>query len=82
MVVMCGHEMFILREAKTMQTEEEIRDFRGGRRIKFFRSMKPRQQASNLTIHYNSRLFLSTLHPSKQVSMSDFIRKGPLLRSC
>ena len=45
---MCGHDMFILNEAKTIQTEEEIRDFRGGRRIKFFWPMKVIQQASNL----------------------------------
>ena len=39
MDVMYGHEMFILHEAKAMQTEEEIRDFRGGRGINFFRHL-------------------------------------------
>ena len=60
---MRGHEMFILHEAKTVQTEEEIRDFRGGRGIKFFRPMKPIQQASILNYPVQlASIFIHTSH--------------------
>ena len=39
-VVMYGQEMFVLHEARELQTDKEIRDFRGGAGIKFFRPMK------------------------------------------
>jgi len=47
-VVMYGQEMFVLHEARELQTDKEIRDFRGGAGVKFFRPMKTCQQASNL----------------------------------